>query len=102
MKMDSRVDGKGGRTDRDKAGPTGMERPPAVQDSDKMQKPPRAAAPAVKAPPPRTNGHIRAAKSESDGGWQKAGKGKKRPANIATQQGQAEQPPKNDSERKGG
>ncbi|KAJ6446984.1 PAP/25A associated domain-containingfamily [Purpureocillium lavendulum] len=100
-KMDGRTDSKGGRTDRDKAGPPGSERVP--QDNDKMQKPLRGAVQAAKAPPPRTDGHVRAAKSESDGGWQKAGKNKKRPAaNMGLQQGQAEQPPKNESERKGG
>ncbi|KPM36338.1 hypothetical protein AK830_g10237 [Neonectria ditissima] len=49
----------------------------------------------------RENGHVRAAKSESDGGWQKAGKGKKKGAN-GVQQAASEQPPKLESERKGG
>lgn len=48
---------------------------------------------------PRGNGHIRAAKSEGDGGWQKAGKGKKK---SQVQPTLAEQPPKYGSERKGG
>lgn len=48
----------------------------------------------------RENGHVRGARSESDsGGWQKAGKGKKK---IALQQGHPETPPKSYSERKGG
>jgi hypothetical protein len=62
----------------------------------------------LKAPPqtqkpnaPRENGHVRGARSESDGGWQKAGKGKKKALTV-TQQGQAEPPPKYSSERKGG
>ncbi|PFH62834.1 hypothetical protein XA68_11615 [Ophiocordyceps unilateralis] len=50
----------------------------------------------AKAPTSRINGHVRGVKSESDGGWQKAGKGKKR-ANA-----QGEQAPGDDSERKGG
>lgn len=49
--------------------------------------------------PPRGNGHIRSAKSEGDGGWQKAGKGKKK---GQAQPGTAEQLPKHVSERKGG
>ncbi|PHH58693.1 hypothetical protein CDD81_4816 [Ophiocordyceps australis] len=47
----------------------------------------------------RINGHVRSAKSESDGGWQKAGKAKKK---TTTVQGPAEQPPKKETERKGG
>ncbi|KAI5467943.1 hypothetical protein BGZ63DRAFT_344272 [Mariannaea sp. PMI_226] len=50
----------------------------------------------------RENGHVRGAKSESDGGWQKAvGKGKKKSANGPLQ-GAGEQLPKHESERKGG
>lgn len=45
------------------------------------------------------NGHTRGA---SESGWQKAGKNKKKGANNSIQQGHAEQPPKRDSERKGG
>lgn len=47
------------------------------------------------------NGLARGAKSESEGGWQKAGKGKKKVAQ-GTLQGHAEAPPKHISERKGG
>ncbi|KAG9252535.1 uncharacterized protein F5Z01DRAFT_232751 [Emericellopsis atlantica] len=47
-------------------------------------------------------GHVRGAKSESDGAWQKAGKGKKKTAAAGTQHGFAERPPKDSSERKGG
>lgn len=50
----------------------------------------------------RENGHTRSARSEGDGGWQKAGKGKKKGGNGSGPQGQGEQAPKNDSERKGG
>lgn len=45
------------------------------------------------------SGHARVA---SESGWQKAGKSKKKGGNNATQQVNAEQPPKRDSERKGG
>jgi hypothetical protein len=52
---------------------------------------------------PRENGHVRGARSESDGGWQKAGKGKKKAvANGSAQFGQAETLPKSMSDRKGG
>ncbi|KAI6781934.1 uncharacterized protein J7T54_005144 [Emericellopsis cladophorae] len=47
-------------------------------------------------------GHVRGAKSESDGAWQKAGKGKKKTAAAGVQHGFAEKPPKDSSERKGG
>lgn len=48
----------------------------------------------------RANGHVRSAKSESDGGWQRAGgKGKKR---TTAGFGQGEELPKNEGERKGG
>jgi hypothetical protein len=50
----------------------------------------------------RENGHVRGAKSESDGTWHKAGKGKKKAPNGAQQTAPAEQPPKHESERKGG
>ncbi|PHH60910.1 hypothetical protein CDD80_1547 [Ophiocordyceps camponoti-rufipedis] len=46
----------------------------------------------------RINGHVRGAKSESDGGWQKAGgKGRKKGSAV-----QGEQAPRDESERKGG
>ncbi|KAI1634756.1 hypothetical protein F4809DRAFT_643170 [Biscogniauxia mediterranea] len=58
----------------------------------------------------RENGHVRAAKSESDnatanGGWQKAPRGRKKGTDAKARSEmypQSEQPPKNDSERKGG
>ena len=49
----------------------------------------------------KENGHVRGAHSESDSGWQKAGKGKKKGPTVP-QHGSAEPPPKNTSERKGG
>ncbi|KAF4122922.1 Cid1 family poly A polymerase [Geosmithia morbida] len=67
-----------------------------------------ALAPTLTVGPKGNPGHVRGAKSESEGGWQKAGKGKKKGtvANSTTttnaQQGHAEVPPKNTSERKGG
>ncbi|OAR01325.1 hypothetical protein LLEC1_05283 [Akanthomyces lecanii] len=51
--------------------------------------------------PPRENGHVRGAKSESDGGWQKAGRKKKASSGLNVSS-HGEQPPKNESERKGG
>jgi hypothetical protein len=51
---------------------------------------------------PRENGHVRGAKSESDGGWQKAGKGKKKAAPLLSGPNHGEQLPKFESERKGG
>ncbi|RDA88339.1 hypothetical protein CP532_5588 [Ophiocordyceps camponoti-leonardi (nom. inval.)] len=50
----------------------------------------------AKASATRINGHVRGAKSESDGGWQKAGKGKKKGT------APCEQAPRDESERKGG
>lgn len=50
----------------------------------------------------RENGHVRSAKSDGDNGWQKAGKGKKKGSSGLAQAAHAEQPPKSDSERKGG
>lgn len=69
--------------------------------SPKMQKP---VVHTQKGNPPRENGHVRSAKSETDGGWQKAGKGKKKANNTTTTEPTAnvEQPPKHESERKGG
>lgn len=49
----------------------------------------------------RDHGHVRGAKSEGDGGWQKAGKNKKKSA-VVHQPAHAEPAPKNASERKGG
>ena len=72
------------------------------QESDKSPKTPKPTTQASKAAPPRANGHVRGAKSDSDGGWQKAGKGKKKTVNVGGPQGHAEQPPKNESDRKGG
>ncbi|OTA08630.1 hypothetical protein A9Z42_0003420 [Trichoderma parareesei] len=46
--------------------------------------------------------HVRSAKSENDSGWQRAVKGKKKGSSGFAQASHAEQPPKSDSERKGG
>ncbi|POR35776.1 Poly(A) RNA polymerase cid13 [Tolypocladium paradoxum] len=97
-KPDRRNEGKA-RTANEKIPPP-AERP--AQESDGPQKTPKPATQASKAAAPRANGHVRGAKSDSDGGWQKAGKGKKKAANAGGQQGRAEQLPKNESERKGG
>lgn len=70
--------------------------------------PPSATNAAPKVSQAREHGHVRGAKSESESGWQRAGKGKKKglAANnlggAGTLQGHAEIPPKNTSERKGG
>lgn len=74
-------------------------------ESDKMtQKAQKTPGVVTKGAPQRENGHVRGAKSEGDGGWQRAaGKGKKKTNNTAaTQPGHAELPPRNESERKGG
>ncbi|KAK2594061.1 hypothetical protein QQS21_008210 [Conoideocrella luteorostrata] len=72
-----------------------------VDKSSAAHKPSTTAA---KSAAQRENGHVRAAKSEGDGGWQKAsGKGKKKANNAAsTHPSQVELPPKNESDRKGG
>jgi hypothetical protein len=72
-----------------------------AQEATKQPKNAKPAAHPPKANGARDNGHIRGARSESDGGWQKAGKGKKK-ATSSSQQGHAEPPPKDTSERKGG
>lgn len=52
----------------------------------------------------RENGHVRAAKSEGDGGWQRAtGKGRKKTHAASTVQAtHVESPPRYDADRKGG
>jgi hypothetical protein len=54
----------------------------------------------------RENGHVRGAKSEShssDGGWQKATKGRKKGSEARnTGTGSSEQPPQHEADRKGG
>lgn len=101
-KLDRRYEGKAALTGNEKGIPQANERPAVSQESDKSQKMPKPAMQASKAAAPRANGHVRGAKSDSDGGWQKAGKGKKKAANADGQQGHAEHPPKNEFERKGG
>ncbi|KJK75211.1 hypothetical protein H634G_09557 [Metarhizium anisopliae BRIP 53293] len=73
-------------------------------DADEDQKSQKPHVAAAKSAPQRENGHVRGARSEGDGGWQKAaGKGKKKAHNaVSTQPSQAELPPKNEFERKGG
>ncbi|KAF4982959.1 hypothetical protein FZEAL_1529 [Fusarium zealandicum] len=84
-----------------KAGQKLDERIQASPEAHKSQKGQKSAGHAQKANGVRENGHVRGAKSETDGGWQKASKGKKKGANAA-HQGNGEQPPKHESERKGG
>jgi hypothetical protein len=74
----------------------------AAQETAKTSKVLKPAAPVAKSAPARENGHVRGAKSESDGGWQKAGKSKKKTVNGVVSQGPAEQQPKHDLDRKGG
>lgn len=76
------------------------DRHPASQDNQKAKNQKGNAA-GQRSNQPRENGHVRGAKSESDGGWQKAGRKKKAPSGLNVSS-QSEQPPKNDSERKGG
>ncbi|TWU72939.1 hypothetical protein ED733_002389 [Metarhizium rileyi] len=73
-------------------------------DADRPQKERKPFVDAAKSGMQRENGHVRGAKSEGDGGWQKAaGKGKKKVYNaLSTHGSQAEPPPKNECERKGG
>ncbi|OAA70345.1 PAP/25A-associated-like protein [Cordyceps fumosorosea ARSEF 2679] len=86
----------GGGTDAKKSPVT--DKHPAGQESQKGKslKPNPAAQ---RSNPPRENGHVRGAKSENDGGWQKAGRRKKAPSGLNVS---SEQPPKHESERKGG
>ncbi|KAM0432202.1 hypothetical protein ACHAPT_004738 [Fusarium lateritium] len=85
-----------------KSGQKPDERVHNSQEGSKSQKGQKSASQAQKVNGVRENGHVRGAKSESDGGWQKAGKGKKKGANNAANQGNGEQLPKLESERKGG
>ncbi|KAG8422156.1 hypothetical protein J3459_010644 [Metarhizium acridum] len=79
-------------------------RHPQLVGAEKAHKGQKPFVAAVKSAPQRENGHVRGAKSEGDGGWQKAaGKGKKKAYNaVSTQPSQAELLPKNGFERKGG
>ena len=75
---------------------------PQTDDRTKAPKP-QTAGNGAKLGQRHESGHLRAAKSEGDGGWQKAGgKGKKKATNPAAPSHQAELPPRNESERKGG
>jgi hypothetical protein len=72
-----------------------------TQESQESSKPTKNQKQGGSANGPRQNGHVRGARSESDGGWQRAGKGKKKTA-AEPQPANAELPPKRASERKGG
>ncbi|KAM0551752.1 hypothetical protein ACHAPJ_008320 [Fusarium lateritium] len=93
---------KSGRGEGPKGGQKPEDRAQDPQEGSKSQKSQKSGS--QKANGVRENGHVRGAKSESDGGWQKAGKGKKKGANNNNngQQGNGEQLPKHESERKGG
>lgn len=71
------------------------------QEATKPSKNAKAVVPTPKVNGSREGGHVRGARSETDQGWQKAGKGKKKAAST-TQPGNAEPQPKHTSERKGG
>ena len=83
----------------------------AKPETKAKQKPRADVAPskaeAVHTTNPKTNGHAKGAKGESEtgSGWQKIPKGRKKAAEGKNKQEiypQSEQPPKNDLERKGG
>lgn len=95
-------DAKSFRVDAPKASVKPDERSQGIQESPKSQKGSRPAPQTQRVNGARESGHVRGAKSESDGGWQKAGKGKKKGTAGAGFQGNGEQLPKRDSERKGG
>ena len=97
-------DPKASRSDAQRTGPKPDDRAHGAQDSQKVQRGQKASPQQnSKAHAARDNGHVRGAKSETDGVWQKASKSKKRSGHTAGQmQGHAEQPPRDDSERKGG
>lgn len=84
--------------------PGGAQKNMADQDGQKAAKAPKPTNTSQRPPAntPRENGHVRGAKSESDGGWQKAGKGKKKGTSALLGQNNGEQLPKIESERKGG
>lgn len=96
---------KAGRGDASKSTTKPDER---AQEGPKSQKSQKPTTQAQRLNGSKENGHVRGAKSESDGGWQKAGgKGKKKGANGANgvngiAQQASEQLPKLESERKGG
>ncbi|CVK83895.1 hypothetical protein FPRO06_00305 [Fusarium proliferatum] len=91
---------KTGRGDGPKSSQKTEERTQEPQEGTKSQKNQKSGSQKVNGA--RENGHVRGARSETDGGWQKAGKGKKKGANNNGQQGNSEQLPKHESERKGG
>lgn len=90
------VDGeKASSTEKTSAGQTSQKPTKGQANLNPPQRPNAANA-------PRENGHVRGAKSESDGGWQKAGKGKKKATPPLSGPNHGEQLPKLESERKGG
>ncbi|KAM5379176.1 hypothetical protein ACJA88_005736 [Fusarium oxysporum] len=91
---------KTGRGEGPKSSQKTEERAQEPQEGTKSQKNQKSGSQKVNGA--QENGHVRGARSETDGGWQKAGKGKKKGANNNGQQGNGEQPPKHESERKGG
>ncbi|KAM0273825.1 hypothetical protein ACHAPA_001402 [Fusarium lateritium] len=90
---------KSGRGEGPKTGQKAEDRSHDHQEGTKSQKNQKSGS--QKANGARENGHVRGARSESDNGWQKATKGKKKGANNSNGQN-SEQLPKHESERKGG
>lgn len=79
--------------------PTAVRKPETRLRKAKDEENHKSQKPAPRVNGVRENGHVRGAKSESDGGWQKAvGKGKKK----VNGQVASEAAPKHESERKGG
>ncbi|QPC74716.1 hypothetical protein HYE68_005468 [Fusarium pseudograminearum] len=91
---------KSGRGEGLKGGQKSEDQSPNHHEGSKSQKSQKSNS--QKANGNRENGHVRGARSESDNGWQKAGKNKKKGGNNNAQHGNGEQPPKHESERKGG
>ncbi|ESU05402.1 hypothetical protein FGSG_00248 [Fusarium graminearum PH-1] len=91
---------KSGRGEGPKGGQKSEDQSQNHQEGSKSQKNQKSNS--QKANGNRENGHVRGARSESDNGWQKAGKNKKKGGNNNAQHGNGEQPPKHESERKGG
>ncbi|KAL7793716.1 hypothetical protein V8C37DRAFT_84326 [Trichoderma ceciliae] len=102
MAAHEKADAKATREETTKPVTKAEDKLPPAQEGQKASKTQKPNAPNQRNNTPRENGHVRSAKSESDGGWQKAGKGKKKGSSGLAQATHAEQLPKSGSERKGG
>lgn len=101
-KGNAQSDAKTSQAEESKPTPKVDERTQGSQEGTKAQKALKPAPQTQRVNGARETGHVRGAKSESDGGWQKAGKGKKKASNGVSHLGHGEQLPKHESERKGG